>query len=83
MALVDMSATHNIVSKEKANKLSLKVNKGKRWTKVVNSEAKPIKGLLIRCATITIEDWLGPAEMIVVEFYDHPIILSMDFLRKS
>lgn len=52
MALVDTDTTHNFVSVKEAKKLGLKVKKGERWAKTVNSKAKLIKEL-VRSATIT------------------------------
>lgn len=81
-ALIDTGATHNFVSVEEAKRLDLKVKQDKGWSKPVNSEAKPIHGV-VHNADIAIGGWTGQVEFSVIEMDDHPMMLGMDFLRKS
>ena len=73
--LVDSGASHSFVSERTAWGLHCKVECDGSSFKVVNSEVKPVAGI-VRSAPLTIGSWSGVLDMIVVPMDDQRVILG-------
>lgn len=73
IAMVDMGASHNIVSERVAKNLGLKLSKSLIKIKVVNFETKPIAGVAQK-VSVRVGDWLRKVEFLVVPLDDFDII---------
>ncbi|KAG8374924.1 hypothetical protein BUALT_Bualt10G0046200 [Buddleja alternifolia] len=81
MEMIDTGATHNFVAEREIQKLGLNVSEHSSRIKVVNSEAKPIKGMAT--VHLVIGSWHGQCELMAVPLDDFDIILGMQFLISS
>lgn len=73
IAMVDMGASHNIVSERVAKNLGLKLSKSSIKIKVINFETKPIVGVAQK-VSVRVRDWLKKVEFLVVPLDDFDII---------
>ncbi|ERN14640.1 hypothetical protein AMTR_s00038p00194690 [Amborella trichopoda] len=68
--MIDTRASHNFVSTEEANRPGLQFAKEMEWVKVVNSEAKPIRGMVLG-VDIRLGPWTGKVDLSIVPMDDY------------
>ena len=64
-ALIDTEVSHNFIKVDEAKRLELKVEKMDGWLKTMNSEAKPLSGVM-RDVELHLGPWRGKANFSVV-----------------
>ncbi|KAK4422032.1 hypothetical protein Salat_2154000, partial [Sesamum alatum] len=78
MAMLDFGATYNFIAVREVQKMGLTLAERSSRIKAVNSEAKPIQGMAV--VDLTVGNWKGKCELMVVPLDDFDVILGMDFL---
>lgn len=76
--LLDMGATHNFVSVDKAKLLGLKATKEGGTMKAVNSPAKPIAGIT-QGMHMTLGTWSRKFDFSIIPMDDFKMVLGMEF----
>lgn len=82
IAVVDIGATHNFISREEAKQLGLKLEKDSSKMKAINYEAKPIHNV-DKGVGINIGGWKGTTNLSVVPLDDFKVIFGMEFLSAA
>ncbi|GFZ17388.1 hypothetical protein Acr_26g0006580 [Actinidia rufa] len=78
-ALIDTGASHNFIEVKEAKRLGFQLKEEQGWIKAVNTEARPIYGV-VRGVRLHIGDWCGQVDFTMVPMDDYPIVLGMEFL---
>jgi hypothetical protein len=81
-AMLDSSATHTFVADRLVKELGLQLSDSHTLMKAVNSKAQRIAGMSYD-VPITLDQWRGKQDMLVVNLDDYDIILGLDFLQKA
>ena len=82
LVMLDTGATHNFVAERMVKPLQLSVGKASSKIKAVNSEAQPVAGMA-REVAISLGNWSGRIELMVVPLDDFDIILGIDFMSSA
>ncbi|CAL5371561.1 unnamed protein product [Camellia sinensis] len=77
-AMVDTGATHNFMSEKVVQTLGLQVTQSASRIKAVNSAAQSVQGMASK-VSITVGDWTGRVNLMVVPLDDFDVILGNDF----
>ncbi|GAV63754.1 gag-asp_proteas domain-containing protein [Cephalotus follicularis] len=77
-AMVDTGATHSFLAERMVTRLSLRVDKHTSRIKAVNSQAQAMAEMA-HGAQISMGDWAGKIDLMVVPLEDFDLILSNDF----
>ena len=80
-ALLDTGASHNFIKNAKAKRLGLRVEKGNGFLKTVNTEAKPLDGV-VRGIELHLGNWHDKVNFSVASLDDFDAVLGMNFLRQ-
>jgi len=80
-AMLDSGATHTFVADRLVKELGLRLSDSHTSMKAVNSKAQRIAGMSYD-VLITLDQWRGKQDVLVVSLDDYDIILGLDFLRK-
>jgi hypothetical protein len=78
-AMLDSSATHTFVADWLVKELGLGLSDSHTSMKVVNSKAQRIAGMSYD-VPITLDQWRGKQDVLVVNLDDYDIIFGLDFL---
>ncbi|GAV76794.1 gag-asp_proteas domain-containing protein [Cephalotus follicularis] len=78
LAMVDTGATHSFLAERMVTRLSLRVDKHTSRIKAVNSQAQAVAGMA-HGVQISIGDWAGKIDLMVVPLHDFDLILGNDF----
>ena len=78
-ALVDTRASDLLVAEKIAMRLGLKVSKGNKCTKTINSKEVPTMGVA-QGVELQLEDWKGKEKIEVIPLDDYDFVVSLDFL---
>jgi hypothetical protein len=81
-AMLDSCATHTFVADRLVKELGLRLSDSYTSMKAVNSKAQRIAGMSYD-VPITLDQWRGKQDVLVVNLDDYDIILGLDFLRKA
>ncbi|KAH0695836.1 hypothetical protein KY289_013318 [Solanum tuberosum] len=81
MAMADTRATHMFVDVKIAAKLGLKLTKSPSYVKTVDSKAQAIVGMAYG-VPMSIGNWVGKHNLMVMSLSEFEIILGINFLRK-
>ncbi|KAI4331932.1 hypothetical protein L6164_016879 [Bauhinia variegata] len=68
-AIIDTGTTHNFIDAQEAKRLGITYKQGSGTIKVVNSEAKPIMGI-VEAVKVKIGDWQGMLDFTVIPMDD-------------
>ncbi|KAK3004148.1 hypothetical protein RJ639_020037 [Escallonia herrerae] len=79
--LVDTRATHNFISLRVAKWLGLKPTKDRSWFTVVNTEERPMKGV-IKNVDLRTDRWTWKADFNIIDMDELGVVLGMDFMEK-
>ena len=66
---IDLGATHNFISDQKARRMELKVERGSSKMKAINSETLPIVGVL-KIVSLKLRAWLREMDLLGVYMDD-------------
>jgi hypothetical protein len=78
-AMLDSGATHTFVANRLVKELGLRLIDSHTSMKAVNSKAQRITGMSYNMP-ITLDQWRGKQDVLVVNLDDYDIILGLDFL---
>jgi hypothetical protein len=78
-AMLDSGATHTFVANRLVKELGLRLSDSHTSMKAVNSKAQRIAGMSYD-VPITLDQWRGKQDVLVVNLDDYDIILGLDFL---
>jgi hypothetical protein len=81
-ALVDTGSTHSFISEWTVTSLHRKAEGSMVVFKVVNSEMKPVAGV-VRSTPLRVGSWFGTWDVMVALLDDHAMILGQDFLKHA
>jgi len=81
-AMLDSGATHTSVADRLVKELGLRLSDNHTSMKALNSKAQRIVGMSYD-VPITLDQWRGKQDVLVVNLDDYDIILGLDFLRKA
>ena len=81
-AMLDSGATQTFVAYRLVKELGLRLSDSHTSMKAVNSKAQRIAGMSYD-VPITLDQWRGKQDVLVVNLDDYNIILGLDFLRKA
>jgi hypothetical protein len=81
-AMLDSGATHTFVADRLVKELGQRLSDNHTSMKAVNSKAQRIAGMSYD-VPITLDQWRGKQDVLVVNLDDYDIILGLDFLRKA
>ncbi|KAL0362018.1 UNVERIFIED_CONTAM: RNA-directed DNA polymerase [Sesamum calycinum] len=76
--MLDTGATHKFVADREIQNLGLTLAQHSSRIKAVNSEVKPIQGVV--CVDLKVGSWTGKCNLMVVPLDDFDVILVMDFM---
>ncbi|XP_070057532.1 uncharacterized protein [Nicotiana tomentosiformis] len=82
IAMVDTGATHTFVSAKLVHKYGLNVNKCPSYMQTVNAKAQAIVGMACN-VPMSVGNWKGKANLMVIPLEDFEMILGIDFMRKN
>ncbi|XP_070013049.1 uncharacterized protein [Nicotiana sylvestris] len=82
IAMVDTGATHTFVSSSLVHKYGLSVSKYPSYMKTVNAKAQAIVGMAYNIP-MSIGNWKGKVNLMVISLEDFEVILGIDFMRKN
>ncbi|KAL0444434.1 UNVERIFIED_CONTAM: hypothetical protein Slati_2166100 [Sesamum latifolium] len=74
MAMIDTSVTHNFLANREIQKLGLSLTQHSSRIRAVNSEAKPIQGVV----SVELKPHQGKCSLMVIPLDDFDVILGID-----
>ncbi|KAK3011664.1 hypothetical protein RJ639_010677 [Escallonia herrerae] len=80
-ALVDTRATHNFMSPKVAEWLGLKPTKDGSWFTTMNTEERPMKGV-VKNVDLRTDGWTWKADFNIIDMDELGVVLGMDFMEK-
>jgi len=81
-AMLDSGATHTFMADRLVKELGLRLSDSHTSMKAVNSKAQRIAGMSYD-VPITLDQWRGKQDVLVVNLDDYDIILDLNFVRKA
>lgn len=81
LIMVDSGATHNFMSEDIARNIGLKFIPVQDQMKAVNSPPDFVIGVAEK-VDVTLGEWKGKVDFIVVQINDYEVVLGMEFMKK-